>query len=263
MISRRSMLSSMGFVASLPWLPKLSGVISQEKPVVPDSFPQTIPKLASEIVGASHVNLDKVSALLRENPSLAKASWDWGFGDWETAIGAASHTGRRDIIEVLLAHGASPTVFSFAALDQVDVVRSICKANSKIQTTLGPHGITLYKHAVAGKSERVIEYLQELGQADVPQPDNPLSADEMSVYFGKYDFGNGAQDVLEVGTGGTVPRLGIRRTGGSYRFMACLGNHTFTLYGSPQVEITFEVIENQAASVRVKNSGIDIVAKRI
>ena len=201
--------------------------------------------------------------MLRENPSLAKAFWAWGFGDWETAIGAASHTGRRDIIELLLAHGTSPTLFSFAAMDQVDAVRSICQANSNIQKAIGPHGITLYKHAVAGKADRVREYLQELGQADVPQPDNGLSADERSVYFGSYDLGNGAQDVLEVGTGGIVPRLGIRRTGGSYRFMACFGNHTFTLYGSPQVEITFEVIENQAASVRVKNSGIDIVAKRI
>ncbi len=263
MISRRNLLSSMGVVASLSWLPRSSPEMSQEKQVVPESFPQTIPKLAAEIVGASHFDLDKVKALLRENPSLAKASWDWGFGDWETAIGAASHTGRRDIIELLLAHGVSPTLFSFAALDQVDVVRSICEANSNIQTTLGPHGITLYKHAVVGKADRVIEYLQELGQADVPQPDNPLSADEMSVYFGNYDFGNGAQDVLEVGKGGTVPRLGIRRTGWSYRFMSCLGQHTFTLYGSPQVEITFEMIDNRAASLRVKNSGIDIVAKRI
>ncbi len=263
MISRRSLLSSMGFVASLSWLPKLSGVMSQEKPLVPDSFPQTIPKLASEIVGASHFDLDKVTALLLENPSLAKASWDWGFGDWETTIGAASHTGRRDIIELLLAHGASPTIFSFAAMDQVDVVRSICQTNSNIQKTRGPHGITLLKHAVASKADRVIEYLKELGQADVPQPDNPLSAEAMSVYFGSYDFGKGASDVLEVGKGGTVPRLGIRRTGWSYRFMACLGQHTFNLYGSPQVEITFEVIENQAASVRVKNSGIDVVAQRI
>ncbi len=263
MISRRSLLSSAGVVASLSWLPKASSALTQEKQVVLDSFPQTAPKLASEMVGASHVKLDKVNELLQQNPSLAKASWDWGFGDWETAIGAASHTGRRDIIEVLLAHGASPTIFSFAALDQVDVVRSICKTNSNIQKTLGPHGITLYKHAVAGQADRVIEYLQELGQADVPQPDNPLSAEAMSVYFGSYDFGYGAEDALEVGTGGTVPRLGIRRTGWSYRFMACLGQHTFTLYGSPQVEITFDVIGNQAASVHVKNSGIDIVAKRI
>jgi hypothetical protein len=28
---------------------------------------------------------------------LARAAWDWGFGDWETALGAASHMGSRPI----------------------------------------------------------------------------------------------------------------------------------------------------------------------
>lgn len=263
MISRRSLLSSLGVVASLPWLQDTAPAKPPAHPVVPDSFPQTSPQLASQIVGASHFDLDKVKELLKLNPSLAKASWDWGFGDWETAIGAASHVGRRDIIELLQGYGASPTLFTFAAMDLVDGVRAICQTNPNIQKSLGPHGITLYKHAVAGKADRVMEYLDELGQSDVPQPNLPLTDEEMSVYFGNYDFGNGAADAFEVGTGGTVPRLGIRRTNWSYRFMACLDQHTFTLYGSPQVAITFEVADNRATSVRVKNCDIDIVAKRL
>jgi hypothetical protein len=59
-----------------------------------DDFPRNDPARVQSVVGASHGNLDLVRALVSEQPALAKASWDWGFGDWETPLGAASHTGR-------------------------------------------------------------------------------------------------------------------------------------------------------------------------
>src|SRR5688572_29778687 len=71
----------------------------------PASFPQQDPKRVSEVVGASHRDLDRVRALVEETPALANAAWDWGFGDWETALGAAAHTGRREIAEYLLSRG--------------------------------------------------------------------------------------------------------------------------------------------------------------
>ena len=76
------------------------------------------------VVGASHSNLERVRELVLEQPALAKANWDWGFGDWESALGAASHTGRREIAEFLIAHGARPNLFSAAMLGEVDVVRA-------------------------------------------------------------------------------------------------------------------------------------------
>jgi hypothetical protein len=59
----------------------------------------------------------EVRRLVERQPSLARSSWDWGFGDWETPLGAASHMGRRDIAEVLLARGARPTIFSAAMME--------------------------------------------------------------------------------------------------------------------------------------------------
>lgn len=53
------------------------------------------------VVSAAHSDLDKVKDLVGKRPELANAAWDWGFGDYETAIGAASHMGRRDITEGL------------------------------------------------------------------------------------------------------------------------------------------------------------------
>ena len=37
----------------------------------------------------------RVKELVGRQPALAKATWDWGFGDWETSLGAASHVGHR------------------------------------------------------------------------------------------------------------------------------------------------------------------------
>ncbi|MCH8004828.1 MAG: ankyrin repeat domain-containing protein, partial [Planctomycetes bacterium] len=43
-----------------------------------------------EVVRYSHFDIDAVHELITDRPALAKASWDWGFGDWESALGAAS-----------------------------------------------------------------------------------------------------------------------------------------------------------------------------
>jgi len=47
-----------------------------------DVLPQQDPALVREIVGKSHFDLEGVKALVERQPELAKASYDWGFGDW-------------------------------------------------------------------------------------------------------------------------------------------------------------------------------------
>ena len=73
-------------------------------------------------VDAAHRDLDKVKELLSEDNTLANATVDWGGGDWETALGACSHTGRREIAEHLLAHGARMDLFAAAMLGKLDAV---------------------------------------------------------------------------------------------------------------------------------------------
>ena len=63
-------------------------------------------EMVRKFVGISHSKLDEVKAMLEQEPKLVNATWDWGAGDWETALGAASHMGRRDIAEHLLSNGA-------------------------------------------------------------------------------------------------------------------------------------------------------------
>src|SRR5262245_48530133 len=101
------------------------------------------------------------------DPALVNAWWDWGFGDWESPLGAASHVGQRDIAEFLLERGARIDIFAAAMLGFTAVVRAFVVAQPGIQRTLGPHGITLLAHAKAGgkKAADTLAYLTELGDA--------------------------------------------------------------------------------------------------
>ena len=112
-----------------------------------------------DFVAKSHGDLDGVTTGLAEDPTLANASWDWGDGDWESALGAAGHMGRRDIAELLLAHGARIDLFVAAMLDEVGTVRAILDAHPDMRDARGPHGIPLRAHAEAGQATRVLELL--------------------------------------------------------------------------------------------------------
>ena len=270
----RSVLTSRrGFCAAgsaLVWGPWLGAketpakpLFSPREPEIHESFPQTADELAHSMVSAAHFRIDEVRKLLKENKSLAKASWDWGFGDWETAIGAASHTGRRDIIQLLIEHGARPTLFTFAAMDQVDVVRSVCANIPDVQGTLGPHGITLYQHAVNAKSARVMEYLESLPATQQGQPGRSISKAEAKPYLGTYRFGAGEKDRFEVIIGKTIPRIGMRRVGGTVRYLAMTQPHVFNVYGSEQVQIRFDVSGKVATRLTVVQGSFQLAAERV
>ncbi|MEP7129055.1 MAG: hypothetical protein ABI729_09315, partial [Chitinophagales bacterium] len=76
-----------------------------------DRYPAIQLAVASEVVGVAHFNIDRLKELVDPRPELAKSQWDWGFGDWESAIAAASHVGRQDIVDYLITKGAVPTIF--------------------------------------------------------------------------------------------------------------------------------------------------------
>jgi hypothetical protein len=119
------------------------------------------PTQVQAFVGNAHGDLDAVRAALGAEPRLANAAWDWGGGDWESALGAAAHMGRRDIAQLLLEHGARLDIFAAAMLGDVDVVRAILAAHPELQHALGPHGIPLRAHAEAGgeQARPVLELL--------------------------------------------------------------------------------------------------------
>ena len=108
------------------------------------------PDLVQDLVSKAHSDFARVRALLEGEPALVNAAWDWGAGDWETALGAAAHMGRRDIALYLLERGARMDVFAAAMLGHLDIVRATIAAIPQARTWKGPHGIPLLMHAEAG-----------------------------------------------------------------------------------------------------------------
>jgi hypothetical protein len=120
--------------------------------------------LVEEFVGNAHGNFQRVQELLAQEPALVNATWDWSGGDFETALGAASHMGRRDIALFLLDHGARLDIFAAAMLGRLEIVKAALEAFPEALHTAGPHGIPLVTHAEIGGEEAkaVLEYLQSL-----------------------------------------------------------------------------------------------------
>ncbi len=128
-----------------------------------DSKPALDATLVHQFVSNAHGNLEKVIELLKSEPALINAAWDWGGGDWETGLGAAAHMGRRDIANYLLEHGARLDLFAAAMLGKLEVVRAILQSFPDAVKVNGPHGIPLIAHAQAGGEESlaVFEYLKD------------------------------------------------------------------------------------------------------
>lgn len=268
LITRRSMLSAASAgIASLS-AARLFAEEPAAKPAnstIGPNYPTQDPDMARDIVGASHGNIARVRELLEAHATLAKAAWDWGFGDWETALGAASHVGNREIAALLIKHGARPDLFTFAMLGQLDVVKAYIAANPGIQRIAGPHGITLLSHARAGGDEAaaVVKYLAELGDADIGREVQTLSEESKKLYMGDYRFGPDADGRLIVRTHRTGVLTIQRGEKGSARNLVPSGTHKFYPVGAPSVEIVFEMKGNAVNAVRVTDGPIKLHGTRL
>lgn len=129
-----------------------------------DARPALDLKLVEEFVGVSHGNFERVKELLAQEPALINATWDWGGGDFETALGAASHMGNKVIANYLLEHGARIDIFAAAMLGQLEMVKAALLAYPDAIDIPGPHGIPLIDHAEAGgeDAKAVAEFLNSL-----------------------------------------------------------------------------------------------------
>jgi hypothetical protein len=138
---------------------------------VPD-FPEHDPPIdrarVKRFVIAGHFNLPAVKKMLANDPTLINGAIDWGNGDFETALGGASHMGRRDIAEFLLDHNARMDVFAATMLGKIDIVKAAVAAFPNIVHVPGPHKIPLIAHAEKGGPEAaaVLEFLRSLTTAE-------------------------------------------------------------------------------------------------
>ncbi len=266
-VSRRAFFaaSSVGLLATVPRTRAAQEMIDRIDGGLAASFPSQDPDVVRRVVGKAHVDYDTVRELVTPRPALAKSVWDWGFGDWESALGAASHMGRLDIAELLIEHGARPNLFTFAMLGQVDVVRAVCQANPGIQRIHGPHGLTLLLHARQGKeqAESVVEYLEALGDADIGQISEPLDEVMAQMYAGDYEPQGAPDVVFRIGIHQRSKVLTFQRDERTLRFLNHLGDHAFNPGGSAFVRIEFQVRDGRAHTLSITDGGLGITARRI
>lgn len=229
-----------------------------------DAFPQQDPSVVKEAVITSHGNVARIRELVEKQPALARASIDWGFGDWETCIDAASHVGNKAIADFLLSNGARPTIFSAAMMGQLDTVKAFIAARPGLQRTLGPHGITLMAHAKVGGPDAagVIQYLTSLGDADMPTPTQPLDNADRDALVGKYVYGAGPRDFFTIDV--QRDRLGIDRPNGPVRRdLGHLGNLVFFPQGVPTAKIAFARENGKITQLTLADPDVMVTAKRV
>jgi hypothetical protein len=221
---------------ALPWRKSLASPAPGGS--VAPTFPVQPPELVREMVTVAHGNLKRVRELVEAQPTLAKAAWDWGFGDWETALGAASHTGGREIAEYLIAKGARPSVFSAAMLGQLDVVKAFVAAQPGMQRIPGPHSIPLLAHAKAGgaAAEEVYRYLGALGDAG-GTPRAPLADEDVARLSGLYVYGSDPSERISVGIASKI--FCFTRTGAVARPLYRRDGDEFYPAGAEAVRIRF------------------------
>jgi len=215
----------------------------------PDGFPRQNPKLVEETVGASHGKFDRVKELVTAYPELAKSSWDWGFGDWEAPIDAASHVGNREIALFLIEHGARPTVFTFAMLGQLDVVKALLTAQPEQRNMIGPHGFNLLHHAKVGGDAAVSvkNYLVEIGEKEAV-PSN-IPQETIDALLGQYMVEGAGSPQFEV----LVNRFGlaVQGAGGVPRTFRPLPDGSLHPVGAPSVRFQFEIAEGKGTGATV------------
>ena len=143
--------------------------------------PQINRTLIQDFIIFGHMDLPMVKKLLETEPMLINAFMDWGAGDWESALGGASHMGRHDIVEFLLEKGARIDIFCAAMMGQLEAVRAFLTLQPKLIDSRGPHGFTLHFHAQLAKdSGKTLDYLQSVKKIELkPNPFLKKPADKI------------------------------------------------------------------------------------
>lgn len=115
---------------------------------------------ATQFIIECHSNLETVKEKVSKIPTLVNA-----FNPElnETALGAASHVGRRDIAEFLLSNGARLELATAAMLGLRDEVARYLAKDPKLAQSGGAHNITVAYHAAMSGDTEIMQMLWGAG----------------------------------------------------------------------------------------------------
>lgn len=153
---KRSTFLKKGLLAS-------SAVIATGQLMAQEGRPLFAKEDIYDFVAAAHNDLEKVKVLYEKQPLILNCANQIRRGDFETAMGGASHMGRKDIADFLLSKGARMDIFSYAFLGYDDFVKQQIEAFPHLLHSPGPHGFTLLHHAKVGGREDLMDWIKEKG----------------------------------------------------------------------------------------------------
>lgn len=204
------------FAAMIP-----AGALLQAQSNTP--APETAPRLDSDlvkdwIVKAHRRQIEVMKGLLEREPALLQSSWDWGKGDFESAIQAAAHTGSRDMALFLIDRGARFDLFAAAMLGQLALFKTAVETFPATLQVRGAHGIPLLSHAILGEApaRAVLDFLLARG-VDVNARSNNGSTPLMTaVQSGQGEIvrlllSKGADANVRAANGSTALALSLKR----------------------------------------------------
>ena len=278
-VSRRMALKSSVFgllIASIPnvLFAKTSLANDDNQKIPPgnvDRYPAVDESIVAEVVGVSHFNFERLQTLVNTRPELARATWDWGFGDWETAVGAASHVGRRDIALYLLSKGARPDIFTYAMLGSFQAVKLMVESVPGIQTIMGPHGISLLQHAKTGlddaanpnksESAKLVDYLESLGDAGGNKYAT-IDDKDKAKYLGDYKYGDGEKEGFTIKLN-MKKNISFGKLGKSGGALYKVSDDQFIYNGTTSVKISFALENDKVVSLTVSEPGLVLRANKV
>ena len=224
-------------------------------------FPQQDRALVREVVGASHRDEKRVRELVDAHPALVNAWWDWGFGDWESPLGAASHVGQRAIAEFLIERGARTDLFAIAMLGHTDVLKVLVAARPGIHKTLGPHGIPLLAHARAGgpAAADTLKYLETLDGAGAGLPAAAITDQQRQSCAGRYQLPGGEQFEITIDRNNRLAFV----LGQTNCLLHHAGDLAFFPSGVPSVRLTFHLEGPTAQRLTISQAEPVATAQRV
>ena len=188
-----------------------------------NAAPEGLPQLSSElvkdwIVKAHQRKIDIMKGLLEREPALLQSSWDWGAGDYESAIQAAAHTGSRDMALFLIDRGARFDLFAAAMMGQLALFKATVETYPATLQVRGAHGIPLLSHAILGEApaRSVFDYLLARGVDVNAQSRNGSTPLMAAVQTGQGEIvrlllSKGADAKIKAANGGTALALSLKR----------------------------------------------------
>lgn len=142
-------------------------VVGYSRNLQADTDPLPAEKVKQFVI-AGHGNLEEVKTLIIELPTLLYSTWDWGGGDFETALEGAGHVGNKEIANHLIGLGARTNLFVLTMLGKTQIVKPFLEAFPQYLNARGPHGFTFLHHAQKGgdDAKELLEYFQSKGMKD-------------------------------------------------------------------------------------------------